>query len=107
MKYSQLLGFLGGVFFTLNSVNATEPSATFHEFSYQGKDDIFAAPLAQGEYQNPILAGFFPDPSIVRVDEDYYLVNSSFSYSPGVPIFHSKDLVNWKSLGHILITPKQ
>jgi xylan 1,4-beta-xylosidase len=107
MKYSQLLGFLGGVFFTLNSVNATEQSATFHEFSYQGKDDIFAAPLAQGEYQNPILAGFFPDPSIVRVDEDYYLVNSSFSYSPGVPIFHSKDLVNWKSLGHILITPKQ
>jgi alpha-N-arabinofuranosidase len=43
----------------------------------------------------------------VRVDDDYYLVNSSFSYSPGVPIFHSKDLVNWKSLAHILVTPKQ
>jgi len=107
MKYPQLLLFLGGLFFTLSSVSATELSATFYEFNYQGKDDIFAAPLPSGEYQNPILAGFFPDPSIVRVNEDYYLVNSSFSYSPGVPIFHSKDLVHWKSLGHILITPKQ
>ena len=107
MKYSPLLILLGGLLFTLNSVSAAAQTATFTEFTYQGKDDIFAAPLAQGEYQNPILAGVFPDPSIVRVDEDYYLVNSSFSYSPGVPIFHSKDLVNWKSLGHILVTPKQ
>jgi xylan 1,4-beta-xylosidase len=94
MKYSPLLILLGGLFLTLNSLSATAQTATFTEFTYQGKDDIFAAPLAQGEYQNPILAGFFPDPSIVRVNEDYYLVNSSFSYSPGVPIFHSKDLVH-------------
>lgn len=122
MKYSQLFTLLGGLFFTLNSfsaaetntankspaeINTTGTSATFYNFTYQGKDDIFSAPLAQGEYQNPILAGFFPDPSIVRVDDDYYLVNSSFSYSPGVPMFHSKDLVHWESLGHILITPKQ
>ncbi len=53
-------------------------------------------------YHNPILAGFYPDPSICRVNEDYYLVNSTFSYFPGVPIFHSKDLVHWEQIGNIL-----
>jgi xylan 1,4-beta-xylosidase len=53
-------------------------------------------------FQNPILSGFYPDPSICRVGEDYYLVNSSFAYFPGVPIFHSRDLVNWVQIGHIL-----
>jgi xylan 1,4-beta-xylosidase len=51
---------------------------------------------------NPILSGFYPDPSICRVKEDYYLVNSSFSYFPGVPIFHSKDLANWQQIGNVL-----
>jgi len=81
--------------------------ASFYGFTYTGKDAVFEAPLAKGEYQNPILAGFYPDPSITRAGDDYYLVNSSFSYSPGVPIFHSKDLIHWESLGHILLTPKQ
>lgn len=45
-------------------------------------------------FNNPILPGFHPDPSICRVGEDYYLINSSFSLFPGVPIFNSKDLVN-------------
>jgi xylan 1,4-beta-xylosidase len=53
-------------------------------------------------FKNPILAGFYPDPSICRVLDDYYLVTSTFSYFPGVPIFHSKDLVNWKQIGNIL-----
>lgn len=53
-------------------------------------------------FNNPILPGFYPDPSICRVGDDYYLVNSSFSYFPGVPIFHSKDLVNWNQIGHVL-----
>ncbi len=57
---------------------------------------------AISQVQNPILEGFYPDPSICRVDNDYYLVNSSFSYFPGVPIFHSKDLANWKQIGHVL-----
>ena len=107
MRLLSIPMLLSGLLFTLTSFAATDQSTTFYEFNYQGKDDIFKAPLAKDEFQNPILAGFFPDPSIVRVDEDYYLVNSSFSYFPGVPIFHSKDLVNWKSLGHILVTPKQ
>lgn len=52
--------------------------------------------------QNPILPGFYPDPSICRVGEDFYLVTSSFSFFPGVPIFHSKDLSNWEQLGYVL-----
>ncbi|WP_442588111.1 glycoside hydrolase family 43 protein [Pedobacter sp. AW31-3R] len=49
---------------------------------------------------NPILMGFYPDPSIVRVGSDYYLINSTFSYFPGIPVFHSKDLKNWKQIGN-------
>ena len=57
--------------------------------------------------QNPILKGFYPDPSICRVGEDYYLVNSSFSYFPGVPLFHSRDLGHWEQVGNILDRPEQ
>ncbi len=49
-------------------------------------------------YRNPVIPGFYPDPSICRVGEDYYLVCSSSSTSPGVPIFHSRDLVNWQAV---------
>ena len=47
------------------------------------------------QYRNPIISGYNPDPSICRVGEDYYIVNSSFEYFPGVPVYHSKNLVNW------------
>ena len=50
-------------------------------------------------YCNPVLKGFRPDPSVIRVGQDYYLVNSSFQYFPAIPIYHSKDLVNWKQIG--------
>ncbi|WP_238323000.1 glycoside hydrolase family 43 protein [Gorillibacterium massiliense] len=53
-------------------------------------------------YRNPVISGFYPDPSVLRVGDDFYLVTSSFEYFPAVPIFHSKDLVNWKQIGHIL-----
>lgn len=56
---------------------------------------------------NPILPGFYPDPSICRVGDDFYMVTSSFSYYPGVPIFHSKDLAHWEQLGHVLNRPEQ
>jgi len=58
-------------------------------------------------YQNPILPGFYPDPSVCRVGEDYYLVTSSFEYFPGVPLFHSKDLVHWEQIGHCLTRRSQ
>jgi xylan 1,4-beta-xylosidase len=58
-------------------------------------------------FTNPILAGFYPDPSICRVGSDYYLINSTFSYFPGITIFQSKDLVNWKLIGYVLDRPEQ
>lgn len=58
-------------------------------------------------FRNPILPGFYPDPSICGAGDDYYLVTSSFSYYPGVPLFHSKDLVNWRQIGHVLNRPSQ
>ncbi len=54
------------------------------------------------KYCNPIIKGFHPDPSICRVGEDYYLVNSSFEYFPGIPIYHSRDLVNWRQIGNCI-----
>lgn len=56
---------------------------------------------------NPILTGFYPDPAAVKVGSDYYLVNSTFSYYPGLPIFHSKDLKNWKQIGNVIERPSQ
>ncbi|MCE6992941.1 glycoside hydrolase family 43 protein [Dyadobacter sp. CY323] len=56
---------------------------------------------------NPILTGFYPDPSVVQVGTDYYLVNSTFSYFPGIPVFHSKDLKNWKQIGNVIHRPSQ
>ena len=58
-------------------------------------------------YKNPIIPGFYPDPSIFREGEDYYLVNSSFEFFPGVPLWHSRDLVNWKQMGYILTRESQ
>lgn len=58
-------------------------------------------------YRNPVIPGFHPDPSICRVGEDYYLVTSSFEYFPGVPIFHSRDLVHWRQIGHCLTRRSQ
>lgn len=57
--------------------------------------------------QNPILEGFYPDPSICRVKDDFYLVTSSFSFYPGVPLFHSKDLAHWEQLCYVLDRPEQ
>lgn len=62
---------------------------------------------AQEQYSNPILAGFYPDPSICKVGSDYYLVTSTFAYYPGLPIFHSKDLVSWKQIGYAMDRPEQ
>lgn len=58
-------------------------------------------------YRNPIIPGFYPDPSVCRVDEDYYLVTSTFEFFPGLPIFHSRDLVHWRQIGHVLDRPSQ
>ncbi|SNR67119.1 glycoside hydrolase family 43 protein [Lutibacter flavus] len=58
-------------------------------------------------FKNPILPGYHPDPSICRVGDDYYMVNSTFEWFPGMPIHHSKDLVNWELIGYALHSPEQ
>jgi len=65
------------------------------------------AAYTQDSYRNPVIPGTYPDPSICRVGEDYYLINSSFNYFPGVPLWHSKDLVHWERVGNVLDRPSQ
>jgi alpha-N-arabinofuranosidase len=82
--------------------------ARFDYFSYKGNDEIFQAVIdVERQYLNPILSGFYPDPSICRKGDEFYLVNSSFSFYPGIPIFASKDLANWEQIGHVLDRPSQ
>lgn len=59
------------------------------------------------KYKNPIIPGFFPDPSVCRVNDTYYLVCSSFHYFPGVPLFKSTDLINWAFIGNVLTRESQ
>ncbi|MFF7933863.1 family 43 glycosylhydrolase [Streptomyces sp. NPDC007940] len=58
-------------------------------------------------FSNPVLSGSHPDPSICRVGEDFYLVTSSFEFHPGIPVLHSRDLVDWRPLGHVVDRPSQ
>jgi xylan 1,4-beta-xylosidase len=58
-------------------------------------------------YTNPVIPGFYPDPSLCKVGDDFYLVNSSFQYFPGVPIFHSRDLIHWEQIGYCLTRESQ
>ena len=84
-------------------------NAHFDFFQYKGDDDFYRQnPLTtDDQFYNPILPGWYSDPSICSNGEDFFLVTSTFSYFPGVPIFHSKDLVNWKQIGHVLDRPSQ
>ncbi len=82
-------------------------SVAFDWFEYQGNDVVFNEELKADHYRNPVIAGFHPDPTIVRVENDYYLVTSSFAYFPGLPIFQSRDLVNWELIGHALTRRSQ
>lgn len=62
----------------------------------------------QTHFNNPILAGWYPDPSITDDGNgNFYMVHSTFAFYPGIPIFHSRDLVNWKQIGHVLDRPEQ
>ncbi|MDE6095616.1 MAG: glycoside hydrolase family 43 protein [Muribaculaceae bacterium] len=92
---------------------ALEPQssvAIFDSFEYSGNDSIYNAnPLPdESSFYNPVLAGWYSDPSICTNGEgDYFIVTSTFTFFPGVPIFHSRDLVNWKQIGHVLSRPSQ
>ena len=84
---------------------------TRQSLNFQGMQaNAFSAvvdPAATVTYHNPVITGFWSDPSVCRVGEDYYLVNSTFEYFPAVPVFHSKDLVNWELIGYCIDRPTQ
>jgi alpha-N-arabinofuranosidase len=86
---------------------AAAPLAYFNWFEYAGHDSVFDAPLPVGSYRNPVLAGFYPDPSITRVGTAFYLVNSTFTYFPGIPVFRSFDLVHWRQIGNVIDRPSE
>ncbi|HJV42204.1 family 43 glycosylhydrolase, partial [Caulobacter sp.] len=69
-----------------NTAWAAPNTAQFSNFVYQGSDPSDAIKAGPGQYRNPVLQGFYPDPSITRVGKDYYLVNSTFAWFPGLPI---------------------
>jgi xylan 1,4-beta-xylosidase len=98
-----LATFSGKIICQIKQPIAKNNYASFDWFDYQGKDAVFnTISKTDEQYLNPILAGFYPDPSICRVGEKFYLINSSFSYFPGIPIFESSDLVHWKQIGHVI-----
>lgn len=94
------------------SCSGTVPdgAAVFDFFRYEGRDDFYVEnPLPDADFAyNPLLPGWYSDPSICTDGKgNYYLVASTFSYFPGVPIFHSTDLVNWEQKGNVLSRPSQ
>ncbi len=87
---------------------ASGTEARFSHFSYRGDDDYCRKELTgPGEYYNPVISGWASDPSVTRKGEDYWLVTSTFGYFPGVPLYHSRDLVSWEHVGNVLSRPGQ
>jgi len=80
------------VFFTIFTATSQE--------SHVSK--VWVADNGDGTYKNPVIHADYSDPDAIRVGDDYYLVSSSFNHAPGLPILHSKDLVNWTIIGHAL-----
>ena len=105
MKKTQLplLSLIMTLFCFSVTYSQTKNSPLFTTAVYEGNDQVYKDfPLEAGEFYTPILQGCYPDPAITRKGDDYYMVCSSFAMFPGVPIFHSKDLVNWTDLGGVL-----
>lgn len=94
---------MAAVVLALSAPAAGGPTAEFDFVAYRALDPD--RPGTDGEYRNPVLPGFHPDPSIVKVGADFYLVTSSFSWFPGLPVFHSTDLVNWRLVGNAIDRP--
>lgn len=84
------------------------PKPLFESFTYTGFDARYEQSFdPKTQYLNPIISGTNPDPSICRKGDDYYMANSSFVYWPGIPVWHSKDLVDWDFCGYVIDRPSQ
>ena len=75
-------------------------SLTSETESQTSRQPVWSPDNGDGTYRNPVIYADYSDPDVTRVGDDYYMVSSSFSHFPGLPILHSKDLVNWKIIGH-------
>lgn len=84
----------------------SDKTARFTSFRYEGESQEKVT-VGEGEFRNPILSGYAPDPTVARVGDDYYLVPSTFTHFPGLPIYHSKDLVNWTHIANAINRPDQ
>ncbi len=102
MKTSIVALLLAGI----GSAASASDAPRFDRFSYDGhaQEQVKVGP---GQYRNPILSGYYPDPSVTRVGDDYYLVLSSFAHFPGLPIFRSRNLVDWTQIGNAINRPEQ
>lgn len=98
---SSVSGLEGAAGEAINSAEPSQVEAAFSWFRYSGEDQAAPNP-GPDEYLNPILSGFYPDPSITRVGDDFYLVHSTFAWFPGIPVLHSRDLVNWTQIGNAI-----
>ncbi len=87
------------------TAQAAPQTARFSNFVYEGSDPSDVVKAGPGQYRNPIVQGFYPDPSVTRAGKDFYLVNSTFAWFPGLPIFHSTDLVHWEQIGNAIDRP--
>jgi alpha-N-arabinofuranosidase len=101
------LGLLTAAAALAAPLRAHAAPAVFGWFDYQGSDPSDSIPARPGDYRNPILHGFYPDPSVTRAGRDFYLVNSTFAWFPGIPVWKSRDLVHWTQIGNAIDRPGQ
>lgn len=95
------------IFTCILTLNAQEASSPFAGIDMGNPFRAMRDPEAKVTYHNPVIPGFHSDPSVCRVGDDFYLITSTFEYFPGVPVFHSRDLVNWKQIGYCLDRKEQ
>ncbi len=91
-----------------SDIKLSPGQAYFKSFTYTGNDPIFEkSRLGDGEIFNPLLQGSYSDASICRKGDDYYMVTANYSFFPGIPVLHSKDLVNWEQVGYAMSSDQQ
>src|SRR5690606_13246756 len=92
-----------GIIILLFSFNAAYAQSDYKNSTQNYVSKVWSPDLGNGSYKNPILNADYSDPDAIRVGDDYYMTSSSFNHAPGLPILHSKDLVNWTIINHALL----